>query len=35
MLGKHFFSEGGEMLEQAVHRGCGCPTNGSIQGQVG
>ena len=27
--------ESGEMLEQAVWRGCGCPVPGGVQGQVG
>ncbi|GAB0180752.1 hypothetical protein GRJ2_000540500 [Grus japonensis] len=32
---KKFFTEGGEALEQAAQRGCGCPIPGSVQGQVG
>jgi len=24
-----------EVLEQAAHRGCGCPILGGVQGQVG
>ena len=27
--------ENGEVLEQAAHRGCGCPVPGGVQGQVG
>lgn len=30
-----FYSEGGEDLAQLAHRSCGCPTFGSIQGEVG
>ena len=28
-------TEGGDMLEQVTHRGCGCPIPGRIQGQAG
>ena len=31
----NFHTEGGDALEQAAQEGCGCPTPGSIQGQVG
>jgi len=27
--------ENGEVLKQAVQRGCGCPVSGGVQGQVG
>ena len=30
-----FFTESGEVLEQAAQRGCGCPVPGGVQGQVG
>jgi len=30
-----FHGEGGEVLEQAAQRDCGCPTPGNVQGQVG
>ena len=33
--GEHFYNEGGETLEQAVHRGYRCPIPGNIQGQFG
>jgi len=35
MRKKFFTYEGGEALEQAVWRSCGCPLRGSVEGQVG
>ena len=29
------YYESGEVLEQAAHRGCGCPVPGGVQGQAG
>ena len=33
--GESSLPEGGEALEQAAQRGCGCPVPGGVQGQVG
>ena len=33
--GEIFYRESGKVLEQAAHRGCGCPVPGGVQGQVG
>ena len=30
-----FFTESGEVLEQAAQRGCGCHIPGGVEGQVG
>ena len=30
-----FFTESGEVLEQAAQRGCGCPIRGGVQGWFG
>ena len=30
-----FFTESGEVLEQAAQRGCGCPVSGGVQGRIG
>lgn len=30
-----FYSEGGKALAQIAQRNCGCPTPGTVQGQVG
>ena len=35
MSGEVLHRENGEVLEQAVQRGCGCPIPGDIQGWVG
>ena len=35
MLTKDYLLRGAEALSQAVHRSCGCPTPGGIQGQAG
>ena len=35
MSGGSSLLENGEVLEQAAHRGCGCPVPGGIQGQAG
>mgnify|MGYP001854840137 CR=1 FL=1 len=32
---RKFFTENGEVLEQAAPRGCGCSFPGGVQGQVG
>ena len=34
-LGKPFLCEGGEGLEKAAQRSCGCPIPGGVQEQVG
>ena len=35
MSGEVLYRASGEVLEQAAHRGCGCPIPGGVQGQVG
>ena len=35
MSGRKFFTESGEVLEQAAQTGCGCPVPGGVQGEVG
>jgi len=35
MSGEVLYYESGEVLAQAVQKGCGCPIPGGVQGQVG
>ena len=35
ILGRSFYTEGGDALEQVAQGGCGCPIPGGIQGQAG